>query len=136
MEWMGNSIMLPDTSNLILLKSIKIIILIHIIPLFIRDAVFGFIEVNNLGTYLGILSLGRAPRRGDFKYLMEKVKTKLAGWMARHLSLAGSITLTKFVIKCLPIFSMMSMHMQRNVQMKLRSFRGPLFGWSTYLDPS
>ncbi|KAK2353869.1 protein-ribulosamine 3-kinase, chloroplastic [Trifolium repens] len=36
--------MLPDTSNLILLKSIKIIILIHIIPLFIRDTVFGFIE--------------------------------------------------------------------------------------------
>jgi hypothetical protein len=101
-------------------------------------AEIGFIEVNNLGTYLGILSLGRAPRRGDFQYLMEKVKTKLAGWMARHLSLSGSITLAKFVIKSLPNYPMMlmSMHMQRNVQMKLRSFRGPLFGWSTYLDPS
>ncbi|KAK2353865.1 Protein kinase superfamily protein [Trifolium repens] len=57
---------------------------------------------------------------------MEKVKTKLAGWMARHLSLAGSITLAKFVIKSLPIYPMMlmSMHIQRNVQMKLRSLGG------------
>jgi mannosylglycoprotein endo-beta-mannosidase len=71
--------------------------------------VSGFKEAHNLGTYLGVPALSKAPRRSDFQYLVEKVKVKLAGWKAQQLSLAGRITLVKSVIQAIPIYPMLSM---------------------------
>jgi hypothetical protein len=69
----------------------------------------GVKEAHNLGTYLGVPALSKAPRRSDFQYLVEKVKVKLAGWKAQQLSLAGRITLAKSVIQAIPIYPMLSM---------------------------
>ncbi|KAK2417953.1 hypothetical protein QL285_040194 [Trifolium repens] len=69
----------------------------------------GLKETMNLGNYLGVPALGRSPRIHDFQYLIEKVKTRLAGWKAKQLSLAGRITLAKSVIQAIPIYPMMSM---------------------------
>jgi ribonuclease HI len=69
----------------------------------------GFKETAMLGNYLGVPALGRTPRVNDFNYLVEKVKTSLAGWKAKQLSLAGRITLAKSVIQAIPIYPMMSM---------------------------
>jgi hypothetical protein len=49
----------------------------------------GYREVATFGKYLGIPLVGRAPRRGDFEYLIDLVKAKLSGWKATHLSFAG-----------------------------------------------
>lgn len=68
-----------------------------------------FMEVQSLGNYLGVPALGRPPKRSDFRYLMGRVKKKLAGWKASQLSLAGRITLSKSVIEAMPIYPMMTM---------------------------
>lgn len=61
-----------------------------------------------MGKYLGIPLLGRAPKRNDFNYLIEKVHQKLSGWKATHLSFAGRVTLAKSVIQSIPVYSMMT----------------------------
>jgi hypothetical protein len=56
-----------------------------------------------LEKYLGVLALWRVSRVHDFRYLEEKVKSKLAGWKAQQLPLAGRIMLAKSVIQSIPI---------------------------------
>lgn len=68
----------------------------------------GFKQVESLGRYLGVPALGRAPKRQDFQYLVDMVATKLSGWKANQLSLAGRITLAKSVVEAIPIYPMMS----------------------------
>lgn len=68
----------------------------------------GFKEVQGLGKYLGIPLTGRAPRVGDFAYLVESVKKRLSGWKASQLSFAGRVTLVKSVIEALPLYPMMA----------------------------
>ncbi|PNX94786.1 ribonuclease H [Trifolium pratense] len=68
----------------------------------------GLKETSNLGKYLGVPALGRAPRVQDFQYLVEKIKVRLAGWKAKQLSLAGRITLAKSIIQAIPIYPMMT----------------------------
>lgn len=58
----------------------------------------GFKEVQSLGRYLGVLALGHAPKGNDSNYLVDQVASKLTGWKAKQLSLAGRITLSKSVI--------------------------------------
>lgn len=58
--------------------------------------------------YHGVPLLGRAPRRHDFQYLVEKVQSKLSAWKAKQLSLAGRITPSKAVLEAVPIYPMMS----------------------------
>lgn len=60
---------------------------------------------------MGVPALGRAPRRSDFCYLIERVKKKLAGWKATQLSLTGRITLAKSVLEAMPIYPMMTMQL-------------------------
>lgn len=67
----------------------------------------GFKEVGNLGKYLGVPLLGRAPKKADYQYLTEKINQKLVGWKAKHLSLAGRTTLAKAVIEAMPIYLLM-----------------------------
>lgn len=69
----------------------------------------GFKEVQSLDKYLGVPALGRAPKKNDFRYLLDKVRRKLAGWKANQLSLTGRITLSKSVLKAMPIYPMMTM---------------------------
>lgn len=63
------------------------------------------------GITLGVPALGRAPRRSDFCYLIERVKKKLAGWKATQLSLTGRITLAKSVLEAMPIYPMMTVQL-------------------------
>lgn len=64
--------------------------------------------MNCLGKYLGVPLTGRAPRKSDFHYLVNKVKSKLASWKAKQLSFAGKVTLVKSVIEAIPIYPMLS----------------------------
>ncbi|GAU51253.1 hypothetical protein TSUD_412460, partial [Trifolium subterraneum] len=72
------------------------------------NTVSSFVETSSLGKYLGVPALDKAPKRGDFNYLIEKIKSRLSGWKAKQLSLAGRITLSKSVIQAIPVYPMMS----------------------------
>lgn len=69
----------------------------------------GFKETAHLGRYLGVPLIGRAPRQADFRGLIEKVRNKLSGWKADHLSFTGRVTLSKAVIQAIPVYTMMTM---------------------------
>ncbi|MCH81869.1 putative ribonuclease H protein [Trifolium medium] len=68
----------------------------------------GFNEATSLGKYLGVPLVGRAPKRSDYSYLINQVKTKLSNWKAKQLSFAGRVTLSKAVIEAIPIYPMMT----------------------------
>jgi hypothetical protein len=68
----------------------------------------GFNEATSFGKYLGVPLIGRAPKRSDYNYLINQVKTKLSAWKAKHLSYAGRITLSKAVIEAIPLYPMMT----------------------------
>lgn len=68
----------------------------------------GFKETRSLGKYLGVPLIGRAPKRRDFDYLMNKVRDRLSGWKSKQLSFAGRVTLSKSVIQAIPVYSMMT----------------------------
>jgi len=72
-----------------------------------------FNEAPSLGKYLGVPLVGRAPRRVDYNYLIDQVKTKLFAWKAKHLSSAGRVTLAKAVIEVVPIYPMMTTAIQK-----------------------
>lgn len=53
----------------------------------------GIAETSNLGHYLGFpLKFGRQ-LSSDFNFILDKVRSKLQGWKANNLSLAGRMTL-------------------------------------------
>ncbi|MCI18769.1 putative ribonuclease H protein, partial [Trifolium medium] len=98
--------------------------------------------------YLGIPALGRAPRRNDFQYLVEKVKSKLAGWKAQQLSLAGRIILAKSVIQAIPTYPMISTKVPRGCLNEIKKIQrsfiwgdsderwcAHLIGWNTMMLP-
>ncbi|GAU11214.1 hypothetical protein TSUD_342040 [Trifolium subterraneum] len=71
-------------------------------------SISGFNEATSLGKYLGVPLVGRAPKRSDYSYLINQVKTKLSKWKAKQLSFAGRVTLSKAVIEAIPIYPMMT----------------------------
>jgi hypothetical protein len=68
----------------------------------------GFRETYDLGKYLGVPLIGRAPKRADYQYLIDQVSNKLSIWKARQLSFAGRVTLAKSVLEAVPIYPMMT----------------------------
>jgi hypothetical protein len=68
----------------------------------------GFTEATSLGKYLGVSLVGRALKRSDYNYVINQVKTKLSAWKGKHLSFVGRVTLSKAVVKAIPIYPMMA----------------------------
>jgi ribonuclease HI len=67
-----------------------------------------FKEASDFGRYLGVPLIGRAPKKADFRYILDQVNAKLSAWKASQLSFAGRVTLAKSVIEAVPIYPMMS----------------------------
>lgn len=69
--------------------------------------------------YLG-LPLGANPsRRETWKPVVDNFKNKLTGWKMRLLSLAGRVTLIKFVLSSLPVYYMSLFRLPRSVAKEL-----------------
>ena len=62
----------------------------------------------------------RAPSK-DFKFLQEKLESKLMGWRSRCLSWAGRSTLIKFVAQALPNYTMSAFSVPNTICDKLDS---------------
>ena len=60
----------------------------------------------------------RAPSK-DFKFLQEKLESKLMGWRSRCLSWAGRSTLIKFVAQALPNYTMSAFSVPNTICDKL-----------------
>ena len=69
--------------------------------------------------YLGApLFLSKAPSK-DFKYLADRLQTKLIGWRSKTLSRAGRTTLIKSVAQAIPNYVMSSFSIPYSVCDKL-----------------
>jgi hypothetical protein len=108
----------------------------------------GFQETSNIGKYLGVPLIGRAPKKKDFQHLIDKVKNKLSGWKSSHLSFAGRVTLSKSVIQAIPVYSMMTTLIPKSCLLEIQKLqRGFIWGdedhkrklhsvrWSTLTNP-
>ena len=49
----------------------------------------GFWETNDIGKFLGFPIKHRGVPRNPYKFIVERVMNKLAGWKAKYLSFAG-----------------------------------------------
>jgi hypothetical protein len=66
----------------------------------------GYTPVINFGKYLGAnIDSGRTTR-GKFNHIIVKIQNKLSGWKHQCLSLAGRLTLTKYVLSSIPYYHM------------------------------
>ncbi|EOY24339.1 RNA-directed DNA polymerase (Reverse transcriptase), Polynucleotidyl transferase, Ribonuclease H fold-like protein [Theobroma cacao] len=61
---------------------------------------------TNLGNYLGVPLFHGRKRITSFKFLEDKVRSKLSGWKAFSLSFAGILTLVKSVLSTIPYYVM------------------------------
>ncbi|MCH97635.1 putative ribonuclease H protein [Trifolium medium] len=75
-----------------------------------------FRETNALGKYLGVPLTGRAPRKQDYRCVIEQVCAKLSAWKAKHLSFAGRLTLAKSVLEDVPIYPMMTAVLPKTIK--------------------
>ncbi|GMI99700.1 hypothetical protein HRI_003639300 [Hibiscus trionum] len=66
----------------------------------------GFQKTLSLGTYLGVPVRHERMRIADFDFILDRIRSKLNGWAARCLSLAGRITLAKSVLEAIPTYFM------------------------------
>lgn len=61
---------------------------------------------SNLGLYLGCLIHHQRPNKHTFRFLIDKVRAKLACWKRNCISLAGRVTLVKSVNMAIPAYIM------------------------------
>ncbi|KAH9673087.1 reverse transcriptase domain-containing protein [Citrus sinensis] len=80
----------------------------------------GFSMTTDLGNYLGMLVLHSRVSKATYHGILENVERKLNGWSAKHLSLAGRVTLTQTVLQALSIFSMQTTRLPTAIITKLK----------------
>ncbi|KAL4291711.1 hypothetical protein GQ457_14G003420 [Hibiscus cannabinus] len=64
-----------------------------------------FEEVMDLGKYLGVPLLHSRVSKATYSYVLENIRSRLSGWAARTLSLAGRITLAKSVLQAISTYA-------------------------------
>ncbi|XP_057444772.1 uncharacterized protein LOC130737018 [Lotus japonicus] len=74
---------------------------------------------SDLGKYLGVPLLHKAPTRATYNFILEKAQKRLSSWKASTLSLAGRVTLAKSVVASLPSYCMQTMLIPKSVCEKL-----------------
>ncbi|KAI8550987.1 hypothetical protein RHMOL_Rhmol06G0149600 [Rhododendron molle] len=74
---------------------------------------------TNLGKYLGVHLFHKRVSKHDFNHIIEKVQSRLAGWVSNTLMLSGRLTLVQSVSSTIPTYSMQTMHLPVSVCDKL-----------------
>lgn len=72
----------------------------------------GYCLTADLGMYLDIHSHEKCVSQSEFYYFLVE---KMSNWKAKHLSLAGCITLASFVLNTIPMYYMQINHISRSV---------------------
>ena len=66
----------------------------------------GIWETHDIGKYLEFSLRHKGAARNPYKFMVEKVMSKLAGWKAKYLSFAGRMVLIKSVMFAIPHYVM------------------------------
>ncbi|XP_039014346.1 uncharacterized protein LOC120144324 [Hibiscus syriacus] len=75
----------------------------------------GHRQVESLGKYLVVpISHSRA-KCSDFGFIIDKIRSRLQGWAARTLSMAGHSTLAKSVLSAIPVYLMQTTLLPKSV---------------------
>ncbi|CAN1120273.1 Putative ribonuclease H protein At1g65750 [Linum perenne] len=82
--------------------------------------------MSNLGRYLGVPILHGRVTKHTFKFILDHLDNKLAGWKANNLSLAGRVTLASSVLSSIPSYVMQTAFLPVSlcdqIDKKIRSF--------------
>ncbi|KAH9734293.1 putative ribonuclease H protein [Citrus sinensis] len=79
----------------------------------------GFSVTNNLGRYLGMPLLHDRVSKKTYQSIIDKIDQRLSGWAAKHLSLAGRVTLAQSVLQAIPIYAMQTTYLPSSVRIKI-----------------
>ncbi|XP_019199070.1 PREDICTED: uncharacterized protein LOC109192823 [Ipomoea nil] len=66
----------------------------------------GIPKVTNLGKYLGVQSIHGRLKQDSFEGIIDRIRSKLTGWKAKSLSLAGRHVLAQSVLSTVPFYAM------------------------------
>ncbi|GKV38629.1 hypothetical protein SLEP1_g46518 [Rubroshorea leprosula] len=69
---------------------------------------------HDLGIYLGVPIIHGRVKARNYKYILEKMQIKLAGWKQKSLSLAGRRTLVQSVTSSIPTYTMQKVLLPSN----------------------
>ncbi|GLT58322.1 hypothetical protein SLA2020_312230 [Shorea laevis] len=69
-------------------------------------SLLGLPQTSSLGKYLGIPISPRKLKQADCNFILDKVRSKLAGWKTKFFTMAGRTTLIKFVLAATPNYYM------------------------------
>ncbi|XP_019200243.1 PREDICTED: uncharacterized protein LOC109193865 [Ipomoea nil] len=76
---------------------------------------FGISETKDLGRYLGVPSIHGRVTCHTYDGLLERIATRLEGWKAKTLSLAGRVTLAKSVLNAIPVYTMQTAALPKGI---------------------
>ncbi|GLT57157.1 hypothetical protein SLA2020_301450 [Shorea laevis] len=71
-------------------------------------SLFGFPQTSSLGKYLGVPITAKRLKQADCNFILDKVRSKLAGWKTKFFTMAGRTTLIKSVLATVPNYYMQS----------------------------
>ncbi|KAL8161192.1 LOW QUALITY PROTEIN: hypothetical protein V2J09_012681, partial [Rumex salicifolius] len=88
----------------------------------------------DLGIYLEIPLLHKPIGKENFEPLLQNIDNRLSGWMARHLSLAGRVTLERSVIVSLSVYIMATLSIPKAVFEKIDQLKSSFVwvSWGTF----
>lgn len=99
------------------------------VPEAVRDEIKGLLNVPNETLnekYLGMPSDIGASKNGAFKYLKDRLWSKIQGWIESTISTAGKEVLVKAVAQAVPVYSMSCFKLPRglceHLNMLIRKF--------------
>ncbi|KAJ8444213.1 LOW QUALITY PROTEIN: hypothetical protein Cgig2_028094 [Carnegiea gigantea] len=103
---------------------------------------------EDLGMYLGVSTLSQRVNKKTFRYVVERLEKRLAGWRTKCLSLAGRVTLINSTLTTIPTYVMQTCRLPRGtcdeINRKIQRFlwagtsteRKPhLVAWATVTRP-
>lgn len=79
----------------------------------------GIAHTNDLGKYLGVPILHSTANKDQFKHILDRVQSRLAGWKSNTLMLAGRATLIQASSTTIPNYAMQTMKLHVNMCDKL-----------------
>ncbi|GLT42706.1 hypothetical protein SLA2020_166920 [Shorea laevis] len=88
-------------------------------------------ETQALGKYLGFPITHKRLSKTDCSFIVDKVRSKLAGWKANMLSRAGRVTLVKSVLSAIPNYYMQGSYLPEATHKELDSLSRQIIWGST-----
>ncbi|PKI68027.1 hypothetical protein CRG98_011623 [Punica granatum] len=79
------------------------------VPILVHDrfcSLSTFIQMDNLGKYLGIPIVHGRVQKSLFQGVVDRVRSRLSGWSASALSMAGRTTLVQSILQAVPMYTM------------------------------